>query len=87
MGATILWLLQVLSVAVSCMDSEKDSMTLAGCTTVAEARTSATPAVAVPLKLVASTLAPMTARHRPMGSTALLTRMSCASRCKVAYMT
>ncbi len=74
MGAMIFRLFQVLSVAVSCMEREKDSMTLAGCTTVAVASTSATPAVAVPLKLAANTLAPTTARHRPMPSSARLTR-------------
>jgi hypothetical protein len=67
-------LLQVLSVAMNCMEREKDSMTLAGCTTVAVASTSATPAVAVPPKLAADTPAPTTARHRPMPSSALLTR-------------
>lgn len=72
MGAMIFRLLQVLSVTVSCMDGEKDSMTLAGCTTVAEARTSATPAVAEPLKLAASAPTPTTARHRRLRSSARL---------------
>lgn len=74
MEAMIFRLRQVLSVAVSCMDREKDSMTLAGCTTVAVASTSATPAVAVPPKLVTSTPAQTAARHRPMPSSARLTR-------------
>ena len=72
MGAMIFGLLQVLSVTVSCMDGEKDSMTLAGCTTVAEARTSATPAVAEPLKLAASAPTPTTAHHRRLRSSARL---------------